>query len=589
MKTHPSRSRAASLLFLASSMLISVLLASCGGGDGAAPSATADAVRGRRAEGLRQAAPVGLADANRLAQQATFGPDEAMVAAIQASGPAAWIQAQMALSGAQYTSGGDDEIDTDHRHGQPFCHTPPHDDPNCYVEYRTSLPLMEDFYRNATTLDDQLHQRAALALQHIFVISSVTIQRTYGMRNYFNALMDNALGNYRDVLRSVALSPVMGDYLNNANNDKAAPNENFAREQLQLFSLGPCLLELDGTLTGGTCQPVYDNDMVRAYAFAMTGWTYPKGGNDHRNCLPVGTNCQYYNGNMVAVAARHDTGAHTLLSNVTVPAGSKAPQALELVLDSIMAHPNIGPFVAQRMIQDFVTSNPSPKYVARVATAFDTGLFASGGASFGSGAKGDLRAVIAAVLLDAEAHANTFSSRSQGFLRDPILFFTGTLRGLNGKSDGREMGAWGTRLHEDVFRPPSVFDFYSPDYPVAGTNLVGPQFGIHNANGALDRLNFLDFLLYQGGAKAIKKDPHSLGTQIDDTAFLSSAGDAGVLVDRLSLLAFGHTLPAITRQPVIDAVTYWDTTTAPGDAWQHKRVSTAAYLVYGSPDYQVQR
>ena len=240
MKTRPSRSRSASLLLVASAML-----ASCGGGDGAAPSARADAARGRTVDGVSRApSPITLADANRFAQQATFGPNEALVATIEAMGPAAWLKSQMAItfSGSHYTSGGDDEIDTAHRHGDAFCHTPPHDTPDCYVQYRTSVPLMEDFYRNATTRDDQVHQRAALALQHIFVISAVVIQRTYGMRNYFNALMENALGNYRNVLRAVALSPVMGDYLNNVNNDRTAPNENFAREQLQLFSLGTCLL-----------------------------------------------------------------------------------------------------------------------------------------------------------------------------------------------------------------------------------------------------------------------------------------------------------------------------------------------------------
>ena len=207
---------------------------------------------------------------------------------------------------------------------------------------------------------------------------------------------------------------------------------------------------------------------------------------------------------------------------------------------------------------------------------------------FGTGTKGDIQATIAALLLDAEARSQGID-RSQGFLREPILFFTGVLRGLNGKSDGTEMGKWGIMLDEDVFRPPSVFDFYPPDYPVAGTSLVGPQFGIHNTNGALNRLNFLNYLLYEGGSPPNPKHPDSLGTLIDDTAFLSSAGDAGALVDRLCLLAFGHPLPAATRTPVIDAVSYWDETTAPDGAWQHKRVDTAAYLVFGAPDYQVQR
>jgi hypothetical protein len=199
-----------------------------------------------------------------------------------------------------------------------------------------------------------------------------------------------------------------------------------------------------------------------------------------------------------------------------------------------------------------------------------------------------MQATIAAVLLDDEARSPDVV-RSQGFLREPILFFTGVLKSLNGKSDGSLMGQGGSMLAEEVFRPPSVFDFYPPDYPVAGTNLVGPQFGIHNTNGALNRLNFLNYLVMEGGTPPNPKHPNSLGTQIDDTAFLSSANDAGALVDRLCLLAFGHTLPSVTRALVVDAVSYWDETTAPNGAWQHKRVSAAAYLVFGSADYQVQR
>jgi uncharacterized protein (DUF1800 family) len=528
------------------------------------------------------------ADADRLAQQATFGPSEAMVAAIQSQGAAAWLHAQMSLTGAQYTSGGDSSIDIN-RYGIPFCKRPPHDtDPTCYTRYSSSVPLMQDFFRNATTLDDQLHQRVALALQHVFVISDLSIEGTYGMRDYFNMLLGAALGNYRDVLRRVAMSPVMGRYLDNVNNDRIAPNENFAREQLQLFSLGPCLLDDEGSLLGGTCTPVYDNDRVREYAFALTGWTFPVGGISSVPCLPVGSNCKFLQGDMVVMSSFHDTRAHSLLSGVQVPANSTAPQALELVLDSIMAHPNIGPFVARRMIQNFVSSNPSPAYVGRVAAAFNAGAFSSDGVAFGTGTKGDMQATIAAVLLDDEARSPAVV-RSQGFLREPILFFTGVLRSLNGKTDGSQMGQWGTMLAEDVFRPPSVFDFYPPDYPVAGTDLVGPQFGIHNTNGALNRLNYLNYLLIEGGTPANPKHADSLGTLIDDTAFLSSAGDAGALVDRLSLLAFGHALPAATRTPVVDAVSYWDEATAPDGAWQHKRVDTAAYLVFGSPDYQVQR
>ena len=154
---------------------------------------------------------------------------------------------------------------------------------NCWRDWSSSTPLLWDFYRNAVSEPDQLRQRVGWALQQILVVSNLEVFGTYGLRNYNNALLNQAFGNYRDVLRSVALSPVMGDYLNNVNNDKAAPNENFARELLQLFALGTCELNTNGTLKTGDCVPTYDNETVRNYAYALTGWTYPAGG-----ATPVG-------------------------------------------------------------------------------------------------------------------------------------------------------------------------------------------------------------------------------------------------------------------------------------------------------------
>ena len=131
-------------------------------------------------------------------------------------------------------------------------------------------------------------------------------------------------GNYRELLKKVALSPVMGDFLNNANNDAKAPNENFARELLQLFAIGTCELNPDGQLKGGRCAPTYNNEMVRSYAFALTGWTYAAGGATSYGCWPVGANCRYYGGDMVPVARYHDTAERQLLSGVKVAAGSTA-------------------------------------------------------------------------------------------------------------------------------------------------------------------------------------------------------------------------------------------------------------------------
>ena len=213
-------------------------------------------------------------DAVRLADQASFGPTEALVASIKSKGASAWVAEQMALKTSSYTSGKGGEIHQFTGSGD-FC-TGKGDD--CWRDYYSTEPLLWDFYRNAVNQPDQLRQRVAFALQQIVVINNLDVSGNYGFRNYYNVLLRESLGNYRQVLKKVILSPVMGDFLNNANNDKDAPNENFARELLQLFSIGTCELNTNGTLKGGACTPTYTNETVRSYAYALTGWTYPAGG-----------------------------------------------------------------------------------------------------------------------------------------------------------------------------------------------------------------------------------------------------------------------------------------------------------------------
>ncbi len=528
-------------------------------------------------------------DAVRMADQATFGATEAMLTSMRTQSPAAWVQAQIALpASARYRSGGGQAVHVG-VDATGFCDRPANQGPNCWRDNFSSQPLLWDFYKNALTEPDQLRQRVAFALQQIVVISNLEVSGTYGFRNYHNALLDNAFGNYREVLRKTALSPVMGDYLNNANNDKAAPNENFARELLQLFAIGTCELETDGSLKGGSCKPTYDNALVRNYAYALTGWTYPAGGSASWGCWPQGTNCQFYGGDMVPVVAFHDAAERPLLGGLKKAAGSTPPQALDAVLDSLMAHANMGPFVGKQLIQALTSSNPSGAYVSRVATAFNTGRFLAEGRTFGTGTKGDLAATVAAVLLDAEARGDRTANANVGKLREPVLMMTGVLRALNGRSDGDALGWWwGEALRQHVFRPPSVFNFYPPDYPVAGTALVGPAFGIHNANSALERLNFLTYLLEWDGSAPEASVPGAVGTRVVLDAFLSDAADAAKLVDRLALLAYGEPMPAAARTQVLEAVSWW-TSSTDKDNWQRNRVKTAAYLVFGAPQFHLVR
>ncbi len=541
--------------------------------------AAALAACGGAASEKAEVPPVSDRDAVRLADQASFGPTPALLADIHGRGIEGWVNSQMALGKSRYTSGQGDEV---HRHAGAgkFCDT---QDSSCLREAESTSPLLGDFYRNALTQPDQLRQRVAFALQQIVVVSGTKLTGTYGFRNYYNDLLANALGNYRDVLKKVALSPLMGDFLNNANNDKAAPNENFARELMQLFSIGNCALNLDGSLAGGSCTLTHTNAEVRSYAYALTGWTYPAGGARRDGCAPAGLNCTYYGGDMVPVAAFHDNAQRKLLSGATVAAGSTAESALDTVLDSLMAHPSMGPFIGKQLILHLVTSNPSPAYVARVATAFNAGR----DGAVGSGVKGDLAATVHAVLLDPEARGGAEAAQA-GKLREPALLFAGVLRGLNGRTDGEALGTgWGDLMRQHVFRPTSVFNYFKPEYPVPGTALEGPEFSIHGEGAALERLNFLDWLL-AGGAAPKPTVANPLGTRVDLSGFMGDASDPARLVDRLSLLALGEALPTAARDKAIAAVAEWPADDRAGN-WQLDRVKTAAYLVYASPDYQVQR
>jgi uncharacterized protein (DUF1800 family) len=571
--------------------LSTALLIACGGGGGGAggsgPSSTPTGAD--PAAGTPPAPPMTQRDAVRLASQASFGATEALVTQMRTQSAAAWVQAQLQLpQSSRYSSGGGSGIHTN-TSSTDFCELAANKSDNCWRDAFSSQPLLWDFYRNAVSQPDQLRQRMAFALQQILVVSNLEVEGTYGLRRYENALLDNAFGNYRDVLRAVALSPVMGDYLNGVNNDKAAPNENFARELLQLFSLGTCLLEADGSLKGGRCQPTYDNAMVRNYAYALTGWTYPAGGKSRWTCAPKGANCTFYDGEMAPLASLHDTAERALLAGGKKAAGTTPAQALDAVLDSLMAHPNMAPFIARQLIQALVRSNPSPAYVGRVAAAFQAGKFSKDGISFGAGRAGDLPATAAAVLLDAEARGDAPPGSSGGRLREPVLMMTGVLRALNGQTDGDALGWWwGETLRQHVFRSPSVFNFYPPDYPVPGTQLTGGAFGIHNANTSLERLNYLAYLLNWGGSQPEAGVPNAVGTQVVLDGFDADAADAAKLVDRLALLAHGEVLPAGPRAKVLEAVSWW-TDKTDAKSWQRNRVRTAAYLVFAAPQYQIVR
>jgi uncharacterized protein (DUF1800 family) len=574
------------------SLCVAALLAACGGSDKSPPATSAENTASASAEDdVKQALALGvgstntsttLRDAVRLADQATFGASEALITSLRGQGVEAWLAAQFVATGSSYTSGQGDLI---HKpYVENFCGVD-RGTPDCWRDWYSTEPLVWDFYRNAVTKPDQLRQRVAFALAQILVISNVEASATYGFRYFHNMLLNSAFGNYRELLKRTTLSPLMGEYLDHVNNDRNAPNENYARELLQLFALGTCKLNADGTLQSGRCLPTYNNQEVRDYAFALTGWTYPAGGSSIYGCWPEGANCTYFNGDMVASARLADNKARTLLNGAVVPASRTPAQALDTVLNSLMNHPNMAPFIGKQLIQHLVKSNPTPAYVQRVSSAFKTGRYQGLTRSFGSGSNGDLTATIAAVLLDTEAR-NSAPPLVAEKLREPVLLMTGLVRGLNGTTDGNAMGWWwGQNLRQHVFRSPSVFNFYPPNYPVINTKLVGPAFGIYNVNTALARLNFINQMVIYGGADPDETQPNSIGTNINMAAFEADAGDATKLVNRLADITTGGRMTNASRLAIVKAVEAY--APDPGYNWRAERAKTAAYLVFAAPAYQV--
>ncbi len=511
------------------------------------------------------------ADTVRFLEQSTFGPTEALVASVQDAGFSSFLDAQFATPASSL---GTYAVNLE----PPAVKCPTGSPPNCYRDSFTAFLPAVQFFHNALVGNDQLRQRVAFALSQILVVSDGEVNSTYGMADYQQLLLDDAFTNYRQILQDVTLSPAMGRYLNMVNNDKANPakgthpNENYARELLQLFSIGLVKLNSDGSVvTDSNNQPVatYDQSVVDGYAAVFTGWTYPT----MPGVAQKPHNPTYYRGVMEAVQANHDTTAKTLLDGATLPAGQTAAQDLKGALDVLFQHPNLGPFIGKQLIQFLVTSNPSPAYVARVSAAF---------ADNGAGVRGDLPAVVRAILLDPEARGAAQSAPSYGKLREPALLAANLARALGVQSDGVYLRNASAAMEQPVYQSGSVFNFYPPNYPLAGTTLVSPPSTLLDSTSVLTRSNFIYALLFA----TINPDPTipgATGTSAPLTALGTSAADAGALADRLNALLMHGTMSQPMRQAVVNAVNAVPTTDS------LDRVRAAAYVVGTSAQYQVEQ
>ncbi len=548
--------------------------------DATAFAKSADA--GRSADGAVMCAPLSAsdvrADAVRLLRQATFGPTSPGVDHAVAVGSGAWIDEQLALPASQY----------------PAYAWVPANRPNTCVDDR-SLPVRPDsycardnytlfqlqlqFFRNAIAAPDQLRQRVAFALSQIMVTSGIDNARSYAMRDYQQIFIDRAFGNFYDLMLAVTLSPEMGDYLDMVNNNKTNvtagtdPNENYAREILQLFSVGTYLLDPDGTQqldAAGKPLPTYQLAEIKGFSRVFTGWTYPTvAGAPARNNNP-----RNYLGPMLAVDANHEFGTKVLLNGVVAPANMTMSQDLAFALQNIFNHANVGPFIGKQLIQKLVTSDPTPAYVARVTVVFNNN---------GLGQRGDLRAVVRAILLDPEARGARKIDPAYGKLVEPVLYMTSMARAMNAASDGVAFRTLSNAIGQFVFYAPSVFNYFPFDYVVPGTQLLGPEFGVQTSTTALNRANVASALVFSTPLAADPTVYGATGTRIDVAAYQAFALDAAALADRLDRDLMAGRMPGAMRSAVISAVN----AASPTDGLLRAR--TAIWLVMTSPQYQVQR
>jgi uncharacterized protein (DUF1800 family) len=434
-------------------------------------------------------------------------------------------------------------------------------------------------WRQAISGQDQLRQRTGLALLNFLVIGIDGLNtnwRAFAAAAYLDVLMDNAFGNYRDILEKITLNAAMGYWLTYLGNRKAnattgaQPDENYARELMQLFTLGVNKLNADGTvqLVGGRPVDTYTQEDVSGLARVFTGFTLDS---------TDSTTPDRLRRQLIQRASDHETGVKTFLG-VTVPANTDGFASLRIALDTIFANANVPPFVSKQLIQRMVTSNPSPAYVGRVSAVF---------ANNGSGVRGDMKAVIRAILTDNEARsAAALTEANAGKLREPVVRLTNWARafGATSPSDAWAIGDTSSsvnRLAQSIGRSPSVFNFFRPGYAppntaIATANLVAPEFQVTNEPSVIAYVNYMQTLIQSGTGDV----------RANYTDILTKANDAAALVDEVNLLVAAGQLSSATVSAIVAAVNSIGTTTP---ALLNNRVYTAILLTMASPDYLAQK
>lgn len=603
-------------------------------------------------------------DAHRFMQQAAFGPNLTLDNKLRRVGLRSWINEQFAMAYPSATNPYPTDVLQPTNVGtNQFCDGGADDVPvTCVRDSYSPYKPQSWFFREAFYGDAQLKHRVTWALGQIWVTSANTIQQGRQMVEWDKVLSRNAFGNYRTLMKEMTLNPTMGDYLDMNQSTRTAPNENYAREVAQLFSIGLFMLNQDGTLQRDAQLnpiPTYSQDEINALTRVFTGW---------RLCNSPGVNCPNMNNASQMAASsvnyidpmvvnvdltnaaqnRHDIGAKTLFTypgssatqtiaacpptgtggcgitcpttgtaNCTLQTGFTSAQALaatrayadaslDRAIDNLFNHPNVGPFVGKILIQHLVTSDPTPAYVSRVAAAFNNN---------GQGVRGDMKAVIRAILLDPEARGDVKTDPNYGKLREPVQLFTNFARTFNiraasgtGQTDGNFAGgracgrAEFNNMAQIPYMAPTVFNFYPPDYGVPGTTLLGPEFAIMTTGTAVARATFINRMTFVAttapattptAAYAVPFPvsgvdcPAGASFDFADLVALSQADTTGgQMVDELNRRMLGGNMSSTMRTTVMNALTSYAGTTA---LTHESRVRQAIYLIATSSQYQVQR
>ncbi|TXT41196.1 MAG: hypothetical protein FD135_527 [Comamonadaceae bacterium] len=539
-------------------------------------------------------------EAARFLLQAQFSASDTEMAAVRSQGYTPWLAQQFAAPAS--TTGFDwlnargyASIDSTTRY------------------FDNGYPGDYMIWHQLMTSSDTVRKRMALALSEFFVVSLIGLDfswRSHAIAAWWDMLVANALGNYRKLLEDVTLNPAMGFYLNTKGNLKEnsktgrAPDENYGREIMQLFSIGLYQLNLDGTEKrdgSGNKIETYSQSDISNIARVFTGWDFDQ--TQNVNTLePVNNrtipNTAFTRLPMRLTAANHSTLAASFLG-ITIPANTDAVTALKMALDTLFNHPNVGPFFGKQMIQRLVTSNPSPAYVARVASVFNNN---------GTGVRGDLKAVFAAVLLDDEARGPAGLTQSGfGKLREPMLRLIqwGRSFGINSARGSWKIGDQSdaaSRLGQSPLRSPSVFNYFRPGYvppssALSATQSPAPEFQLVNESSVGGYLNVMQGIIRNGLWVSAPELPNNNISNANNgyditaayTAELALVLDATALVKRLNLILCAGQLSAANQSLIVSALNATALTVSSTASAKLNRVAAAVLLVMASSDYLIQK